>query len=358
MVENNNNNAANNNNSNIQNANTNSSGGSAPADSGIDNSASPSGLDSGAPAGQVDNPNASANQDDQQGQADKKSPEIDPELSNYIEAKNLNFVKEHLNNEPVKKLLNMFKETDNYALKTRSEYDKYKSETQQKFNEYEASLMALEQDKTTGEELSPAENLQKNYEETLSSLMALHGCQDLNELMQNYPKLFNSIKNTYDAEYRSALLKEVDWKLNTDKRQKEKAERENRFKDEYNKIKTQAVSNVQDLRSQDPQVVENFSKSGIENFLQSVCKSVNLPYEYLAADKNIMAFAAKAAKAMITVDSLPDRDVKMKQQWEQELIKTKQAELPSASTPMTFDIPEEVLKFKQSLGRSGVSLAD
>ncbi len=191
-------------------------------------------------------------------------------------------------------------------------------------------------------ELSPMETLEQKYQSIIVPLLETGGAGSLTELRDKFPQVFDFLKvdqivENYNQEFREAMQKEIDWKFNKQNRDRETAEAKSRIQSEGERVKGLMSENFIAGEKADPQIKDNFSKSGVNDFINYMSKISGHPVEYYFADKTVFNHLAKAAKAVAFMDSLPDHDKEVTQRYEKDLIKTKAAEHVGQSDPLPDD---------------------
>jgi hypothetical protein len=154
------------------------------------------------------------------------------------------------------------------------------------------------------QEFSPLEELDRTYEAAMSNLAAVLGCQSVQELQERFPEAYRSVDADYQAQHRKALRAEIGWDRQKRERDARKTEQQRRISDEIRRAKDLYLSNISELKVKDPEIEANLLRSGTHQFVQTLCKTTGIPFDFVMADKSMMTFAAKASKALVEMENI------------------------------------------------------
>jgi len=213
------------------------------------------------------------------------------------------------------------------------------------------------------EELSPLKQAESSWTLAQDSLVELFGCYGVESIddIINDPQLsqvYTNLLGKYSEARDLAQSEEYAWHSRQDKERAEKISAEEKMNKEFDNAKSVAEERFQNAVKQNPDIVEDFAKFGTNDMLEEWMKISNIPLEYMVANESFFNFLTKATDAMKVVDGLPKRDETIKNGFENQLYKTKQAEMVSPGSPLPSDQIAVMKTAMQKANRNGVNVND
>jgi len=287
-----------------------------------------------------------------------KTSELHPDLLKFISNKQIDPAKLS-EPETVQKIIDMARNSETKMNEVLRERELRDAEVKKKKTEQEAQEV-LDAGKKKPvepkwEDLSPTERVEKDTQHVFSILLDTTGCASEEELVGKYPDIYARFQSAINQAEKRAWKEELEWR---DKRRGKQSSEETakaKFQKEWESVQEKAKETFENAKKTDPQILENFKTSGLNDVLDDLARITNIPVEYFVADSRFFTMFSKMAKAMIEVNNLPEKEKGIRKQVEKDIKEAKKAEMVSRSEKLPDD---HSIPFKPTGKKSGVSLFD
>jgi len=292
----------------------------------------------------------------------KEEGALEPDIQKYIDENKFD-LGDLKDNETVKKILEKAHATNAELSKIKGENELREQKIKEKLAEKSAEdvIKAEGETKETAkkiEDMSPVERLDLDVQTAFKSLLAFTGAKDEEDLQAQYPEIYKNFVTEYQAAKEDAAIKYVDWKDDQKNKGASAKESEETIKKEWETVQATSKSRIEDAKKVDPDIVENFKLSGLNELLDQLAVITNIPVEYFVADEKFFNKFAQMAKAMRIVEGLPEEKRKIKQEVEKDIAKTKKGEMVSKDSALPDDQKAVFDRKTRFVKQTGVSLKD
>ncbi len=267
----------------------------------------------------------------------EKKPEVDPDLLKFAE--NKGFKAESIAaSEDLQKSIKMSMESEKRMNQAVNEQKIREDKIKQKQLDKDAdSVVNPKAEADPDEPKSPSEAFEVSVQDQFEKMLMFTNCTNEADLQARYPDIYNRFLGAYNDGKLEALKQDVDFKLNQATEKEAAGSSAETMEAEFKKVADVAKDNIATIKKDYPAVVEDMKESGMNDLLDELANITKVPLEYFMASEKFSGMFVKAAKAMIEVSKLPERDNKTKQQVEKDIAKAKNAEMVAAGDPVPDD---------------------
>ena len=253
---------------------------------------------------------------------------------------------EFKDNEAVQSLINKALES-NTALEENKRTQQMATDALEK-KQAEAQAQKVIDAESTPEEkpLSPLETVDSQFQATSEALSKILGVDNLDALRGqtiNGDDIWALMQSEYDKEYRQANINQSQWVQDQKDLKAGNETASQKLETEFKNIQTSVQGKFAQAKADFPQLEQAFKDSGQAAYLDALANQINVPVEYLMNDSAFFDFSVEAAKNWQIVQDLPERDAKIKDDHEKNIVKLKKAETVSKSDPLPDDHNIETL---------------